>query len=95
MHETFSPETLYDTFSFHFIPEPSDVCRQPCQLNSNQNVPCNVNGVEVTLLSENCTSLKHYDYFTGSGAAYILTFLGLGLCVPGMHQFIFGIESVF
>lgn len=79
-----------DAFSFHIITEPGDVCRQPCQLNSNQtDVKCNVNSESVTVLSESCTSLKHYDYFTGSGAAYILTFLGLGLCVPGRHQFIF------
>lgn len=67
-----------------FIHKPGDVCRQPCQLNSNQtDVKCSVNSESVTVLSESCTSLKHYDYFTGSGAAYILTFLGLGLCVPG------------
>lgn len=77
-----------DAFSFHIITEPGDVCRQPCQLNSSQNKQCTVNSVQVTVLSESCTSLKHYDYFTGSGAAYILTFLGLGLCVPGIHQFI-------
>ncbi|XP_078313072.1 dual oxidase 2-like isoform X3 [Crassostrea virginica] len=67
-----------------FIHKNGDVCKQPCQLRSDGNFPCSNNRtINIEIEIEKCTSLKHYDYFTGSGAAFVLTFVGLGLCVPG------------
>lgn len=63
---------------FHSQGNGSDPCHQPQQLKADSN-----HTYEEILQIENCTSLQHYDYFSGSGAAFALTFVGLGLCVPG------------
>ncbi|XP_061164792.1 dual oxidase 2-like [Saccostrea echinata] len=56
----------------------NDTCAQPKQLKADSSET-----YEHINVIENCTSLQHYDYFSGSGAAFILTFIALGLCVPG------------
>ncbi|XP_048733941.2 dual oxidase 2-like isoform X2 [Ostrea edulis] len=56
----------------------TDPCDQPNQLTADSNLMH-----DELFHIENCTSLQHYDYFSGSGAAFVLTFVGLGLCVPG------------
>lgn len=55
-----------------------DPCPQPSQLKADsdqmeQSIPT----------IENCTRLQHYDYFSGSEISFPLTFIFLGLCVPG------------
>ncbi|XP_062578537.1 dual oxidase 2-like isoform X2 [Saccostrea cucullata] len=57
-----------------------DVCPQPQPLKADSNEMYKNTGIHII---ENCTSVQHYDYFSGSGAAFILTFVALGLCVPG------------
>ena len=34
---------------------------------------------------ENCTTLQHYDYFSGSEVSFAVSFLALGLVIPGMY----------
>ncbi|KAK3602519.1 hypothetical protein CHS0354_029336 [Potamilus streckersoni] len=55
-------------------------CQQPKQLVADGNET--FNDTDNTLVIEQCTPLKHYDYFAESQVSFILTFLGLGLCVP-------------
>ncbi|XP_069137726.1 dual oxidase 2-like isoform X3 [Argopecten irradians] len=56
----------------------TDPCGQPTQLAADTN-----NKFENITVIENCTNLQHYDYFYGSEASFALSFLFLGLCVPG------------
>ncbi|XP_033750428.1 dual oxidase 2-like isoform X2 [Pecten maximus] len=62
-----------------FLHKPTDPCPQPEQLKADTNQVRD--GMVVV---ENCTTLQHYDYFYGSEASFALTFLFLGLCVPGV-----------
>ncbi|XP_060062787.1 dual oxidase 2-like [Ylistrum balloti] len=56
----------------------SDPCPQPEPLAADSN-----NQRDGMFVIENCTTLQHYDYFYGSEASFALSFLFLGLCVPG------------
>lgn len=47
-------------------------CRQKEQLRAGQ--------------MEDCTALKHFDYFTGSEVSYALSFAFLGATLPGKNQ---------
>lgn len=81
-----SVNTIVRSMIFSSLTENGDVCKQPCQLRSDGSFRCSNNpSINIEIEIEKCTSLKHYDYFTGSGAAFVLTFVGLGLCVPGMN----------
>ncbi|KAK3606271.1 hypothetical protein CHS0354_037947 [Potamilus streckersoni] len=55
-------------------------CPQPKQLVADGNDT--FNDTDNTLVIEQCTPLKHFDYFAGSHVSFVLTFLCLGLCVP-------------
>ena len=83
-----SVNTIVRSMIFSSLTENGDVCKQPCQLRSDGGFRCSSN-ITINVEIEKCTSLKHYDYFTGSGAAFVLTFVGLGLCVPGMNSELF------
>ncbi|XP_053406292.1 dual oxidase 2-like [Mercenaria mercenaria] len=61
-----------------FINGSSDQCFQPEQLRADTSDQ--LDGVPVL---EKCTPLQHYDYFSGSEASFALSFLALGLCIPG------------
>ncbi|KAL4227430.1 hypothetical protein ACF0H5_012874 [Mactra antiquata] len=59
----------------------SPCLHQPEQLRANTG-----DTVNDTIVLENCTATQHYDYFFGkqsSAVSFALSFLALGLCVPG------------
>ncbi|XP_021358388.1 dual oxidase 2-like isoform X2 [Mizuhopecten yessoensis] len=57
----------------------TDPCPQPEQLAADTG-----KARDGMVVIENCTTVQHYDYFYGSEASFPLTFLALGLCVPGV-----------
>ncbi|KAK3098182.1 hypothetical protein FSP39_016935 [Pinctada imbricata] len=69
------PNDLPDDIFIHN--NASDPCPQPLQIAAD-TYQLN-NG---TLVTENCTGLRHYDYFTGSAGPYITTFTSIALCIP-------------
>ncbi|KAK3099000.1 hypothetical protein FSP39_025146 [Pinctada imbricata] len=58
----------------------TDPCPQPLQIAAD-TYQLN-NG---TLVTENCTVVRHYDYFTGSAGPYIATFTCIALSIPGTY----------
>lgn len=56
----------------------TETCFQPKQLRADSN-----DTFDNTRILDTCTPLKHYDYFSGSEASFALSFLALGLCIPG------------
>jgi len=82
-------ERVTDYGSLEILPTPSTMngymyipgggnCSQPSQLVADGNEVEN----NVTVI-EQCTPTKHYDYFSGSEYSFALSFLALGLCIPG------------
>ncbi|KAK3606272.1 hypothetical protein CHS0354_037948 [Potamilus streckersoni] len=54
-------------------------CPQPKQLVADGYET--FNGTDTTLVIEQCTPLKYYDYFSGSEVSFALTFFFLGFCI--------------
>ena len=66
-----------------FIFLTADSCPQPEQLTADSGNTYN-NTDEIII--ENCTTIKYYDYFSGSEYSYALSFLALGLVIPGNNN---------
>ncbi|XP_052282724.1 dual oxidase 2-like isoform X1 [Dreissena polymorpha] len=63
-----------------FIFQTGDPCPQPQQLRADTYDTLKNSGIAVI---EQCTGVKHYDYFSGSEYSFALSYLALGLCIPG------------